>query len=309
MINNYLIQLKNIKNTVQNNTVYVTGHKRPDVDSYISMIYTSELLKKFDIHAVPILLIDTEEIDEITSSVIKKLNCPILEKITPSKNDYVFLVDHNNPVESVGEGKIVGIIDHHSEENINAIFKIVKKSGSASKIIYEIYESLSFNLNAADKKRILYSLSIDTCALMSSKAQKEDKIFSDELCKELNMSINQVKKETLFETNLNQSIDTILKNGLKNYIINGFKVSASYVETLNKSTFTDSKLKELLHSIDDTEDDLRLLTFYDFLSGKTIVHSSGKLSKYVNIIEYPYVASRSTTIMPQIRNILNSINM
>lgn len=311
-MNRYFIKEKinKIKKMVKDNTVYVMGHKTIDVDSYISSLLMANLLKKEGINAKPIILCSYKNIDRNTKFIIEKLNC---KKITPDifcKKDYFFLVDHNNPYESFKEvlpENIVGIVDHHQDENFNAIFKVIKNAGSTTKIIYDIYCELGYELSYEDKKKILYSLSVDTCALMSSKAQESDKKFANILCRELNIDFNKLKKETLFETDLNKPVEELLKNGYKEYNINGFNIYSSYVEYFGDSKEKKNKIKQITNKMiqmvkNNKNHDGYVLIFIDFHNEKTDVYIIKDNSNVINMT-FDYVASRGYTILPIVRKI------
>ncbi|QUH22197.1 DHH family phosphoesterase [Alkaliphilus sp. B6464] len=308
-------QIVNLKAAAEGKRVLVIGHKITDVDSYISSILMANLLKKEGVNAKAILLIDYNNVDDITKLVVEKLRCEKLDREDVFDSDLLFLVDHNNPFESYKEARpnqIIGIVDHHQDEKTNAIFKRVEAAGSTTKIIYDIYNELKYELSYEDKIKILYSLAVDTCALMSSKAKNEDKELAQKLIKELNISMDTIKKDTIFETDLSKSPYGLLKNGFKEYDINGLRIGSCYVEyfgdTYEKIKKIDKIMKEMKKIVlNDVNFNGYVLIFKDFQMGKTRVYNI--YNKKIIKMTFNYIASRGSTIMPIVREDITMHNL
>lgn len=297
--------LAQIKHKVGNQSVFILGHKVIDVDSYVSMALVQKLLLSYGINAKASLLIDESEIDPSTLKVIGDLECIFINKENINASDFFFLVDHNNPEESFKEMKrenIVGIIDHHEDENINSDLKIIKALGSTSRIVFKLFEELDFEISRQYKLQVLISLLIDTTFLMNTKTNESDIVFANQLLLELEIDIQDLKEKYLTPTNLEIPIDKLAKNGFKEYDIEGNIVKSSYIEFLDKDKdIVKSKTKEIVGEIKKIEHDLFILILINLTLGKTETISFNRPKEKVLTIRFDNITSRAKTIMPMIR--------
>ena len=109
--------------------IYIIGHKKPDVDSVIASVLLNNIFKSKGIESYPCFLDSEYNIDEYNAGVLK--DCVSLDNILIKENsdscNYV-LVDHNDPIQSVGFGKrIVSssryFLDYRNEKVTNKMNK------------------------------------------------------------------------------------------------------------------------------------------------------------------------------------------
>lgn len=253
--------------------ILITGHGNVDVDSYVSMVLLSDILKALGFNAVPFLIY--KKIDPITQKYIDEMNICAIEEATVLEDDVFILVDHNSPVESVGletyhAGRIIGVIDHHLISGYSYDAQVIMKIGSTASLIYDIFESMVALY--IYKEKVLKTLLIDTVGLLSEKAAQEDKEFAYSLCSELGLTLNALVKWSISETDLTKSVEEILTNGLKSHIHNGKKITSSYVESFFETKEDKTKIGEVIDFIYDSKQE-HILIIKDFSDMSTLLYA------------------------------------
>lgn len=299
--------IEKIKYKYSNKTIYITGHQYPDIDSYISSYLICNLFNYFNITCEPIILIPYEDIDPITKNIIKEYKLPIFRKIIPKYDDVFFLVDHNNISESIQiiPESIVGIIDHHKKLSNDGIFNLVVESGSTTSLIYYIYEDLGLNMNDEIKKLILLGLLYDTCGLTSSKAKDKDKVFANKISNELGLNLAIESLKAICYTDLSLSVKKLLKNGFKETTYKGIQLASSYLEVKEINDISSDLMSSIEYYIRKYNYDIYLLTIYCFKTKNTITKIFSTILNKHNLLEYNYIASRGSTILPDIYNLID----
>ncbi|WP_105617080.1 DHH family phosphoesterase [Vallitalea okinawensis] len=299
--------LKKIRSIIGDRTLFVIGHQIPDVDSYVSSLLLSNLLNKEGINAVPTLLIDYNLIDSIDKSIIEKINCGRILKHVITDNDYVFLVDHNDPFESyknIHPQKVLGIVDHHEDNHIDGLLKIVKPSGSTSKLIFEMYNTLGYTMTYDEEVQVLYSLLIDTCGLTVNRGGSDEEVLARKLSKKLNLDLLRCKKESIFETDLEKPMEELQMNFYKEYKINGKRIASSGIEFFGDRPQINERVKNITHYMKSKKSRFgqcycHVFIHRDFYNKRTTAYYI--LDEHTHEVAYPYIASRGSTILPDFK--------
>ena len=208
------------------------------------------------------------------------------------KHNYV-LVDHNDPLQSVGiKAKIVGCIDHHS--NCNKIKNaIITDYCSASLYMYKLFKDI-YNFSKKQKFQIYMAFLNDSTFGKSSRYKKKDAELALELG--FDMNFEKLFKEYFKPTNLNNGVENAIYNGHKQYQFGNATFESGYIEAFGIKDL--EKYKEIIKNKQNF-----LGIWIDYCTSKTYVFFNYK-SKF-NEWEYNFVASRATTIINDTLNIVN----
>lgn len=214
------------------NKITILPHDNCDVDSVISAILLSKLLKYHNIENE--ILIFDEKIEEWTNYFLVKLGYNLSQFLTrkEDKNRKLFLVDHHKTIHA---GEVLGCIDHHlSADDITYDYYLNKHSCSAAYIIYKIMMDLSVPIDKKTIEMVGYATLIDTCSFKSTKTILKEKEELLQLLKQHDFDIEFMLNECLCLNDIaNMSNYEIARNGLKVYDFAGYKVKSSYVQIDN----------------------------------------------------------------------------
>ena len=275
--------------------IYVIGHKNPDVDSVISGILMQKLLEKNGYEAefiIPDRYLDTETYN-------------LLQKYDIDMNDYrkdfvigatYFLVDHAHRNLN---GKIIGIIDHHC--NIldkTPEFYINEDTSSAAMIIYKLNKKI---FDSKDELLVVLASLVDTAAFNSSKTRKEDVATSIRLIKKNKFDYEQIYKDSLCLTPLDNLRDAAFTGYNKKILYNKI-IASSYVQIYD---YDYDKLKIMMNIVKDElwKDNIDLYVFLIYDMKKLITTAYFFSKKDINKIKFNKYTSRKEVIFPIIERL------
>ncbi|KAJ3426361.1 manganese-dependent inorganic pyrophosphatase-related [Anaeramoeba flamelloides] len=299
-----------------NQTIYVTGHLYPDVDSVISTLMANQLLKHFGFKAKPLIL---RYPDQFTIRILNKLNIekpPLRDKRT-FVDEKVFLVDHSNILNSIGKGtncEVVGIVDHHISPEVDKVCKntYIKQAASCSLTLYKMMKEIKdFKITKDHKRMTLYSSAVDTSAMLSDKISREEKKFIMKLIEEENIPLEELKKDILVETDFSLEFPILAKNGFTTFNEEGINASSIYIEVCVHTQKKEEKIKRMLDYIQETtEYQLCVVVYWNFTLSTTTVYFCGALNKNQNFQTFTLqgIIGRGNTIIPMIREKIRIYN-
>lgn len=135
-------------------TIYIIGHKSPDLDSVAAAIAFANLKNKLENtnDYVPAI---AEEINQVTKFILDKFAISTPEVLTDASEKKIILVDHNEASQTVNgfeKADIIEILDHHklNFQNDKPITVSIKPWGSSCSIIAQMY----FDNNIVPDKNI-----------------------------------------------------------------------------------------------------------------------------------------------------------
>lgn len=291
----------NIKELKKHEPLYVIGHKNPDIDTAVSSSLLASILTYFGIEAYPSILDKNYDFDPYNKKMMD--DCivykpKVIKTQEASKYNFV-IVDHNNPIQSVGEdATIVFGMDHHKNSNkINNI--LISTLCCNSLFIYDYFKD-SYPFSKEELYQIYMATLNDSAFFRASRYTSADKKILD------TMGIH-IDTEELFHkyfelTDLSNGMDNIIHKYNKIYEYNGVRFNTSLIKSNNKNQYLLEEYKKCLQK----EDESILGVWQNFESKETFAFFwyKHKLQSWY----YPYIASRSKDVMNDVVNYLESNN-
>lgn len=278
-------------------TIYVLGHKNPDVDSVVSGLLMVKLLNYKGYKAE--FIIPDKYLDNETYNLLKKYGIDMLDyKKNLIKGATYFLVDHSK---RLLDGKIIGIIDHHNDIlKKTPDFYINEDSSSTAMIIYKQAKEI---FNKQDELLVVLANLVDTASFNSTKTKKEDIATSLKLIKKNNFDYKTLYKDGLCLTPLDNLRDAAF-TGYKKNIFKNKVIASSYVQ-LYEYDFDRERI--MLNIVKDElridEIDLYVFLIHDMknLKTKTYFFLKNEIKEY----RYNKYTSRKEAINPVIERLYN----
>jgi len=278
--------------------LYIIGHKKPDVDSVVSMILLTNIFKSNGIAAYSCFLKEDYDMDEYNLGVLK--DCCLLDDIIKIDNNSTYnyvLVDHNDPVQSVGFGKkIVWGIDHHPDSKILSNI-VLGDTCSCSLKIYSYFKHI-YNFSNEEKFMIYMSSLTDSLFFKGSRCTEEDKVLIEELG--FDFDVDSLFKKYFMPTDISIGIDNLFLNMSREYIYNGVSFSSIVVKTFNEYDYLKREFREKLSTINNC-----LGIWIDL--DKEITYAYFNYNGVVKEFIYDFIASRAATVIPDIYKYLDSL--
>ena len=278
--------------------LYIIGHKKPDVDSVVSTILLTNIFKSNGIASYPCFLNDDYDIDEYNLGVLSDC-CTVDDIIRIDNNEsynYV-LVDHNDPIQSVGFGKrIVWGIDHHIDSKILSNI-VLGDTCSCSLKIYTYFKNI-YNFSNEEKFMIYMSSLTDSLFFRGSRFTEKDKILISELG--FDLDVDNLFKKYFMPTDVSVGIDNLFLNMSKEYVYNGISFSSIVVKTFNEYDYLK---KEFRDKVDSLNNCLGIWIDLD----KEITYAYFKYNDILKEFIYDFIASRAATVIPDIYKYLDDL--
>ncbi len=151
--------------------LYIIGHKKPDVDTVVSSYLLSNILNFLGIKSYYCILSNDYEIDKYNKRIIDdylEFNPVIIDIKDLGKYNFV-LVDHNDPIQSVGSNaNIVFGIDHHKDsKQLSSI--ILSDLCCNSLHIYNYFKDI-YSFNSKEKELVMIATLADTLFLKTDRS-------------------------------------------------------------------------------------------------------------------------------------------
>lgn len=291
----------NILNVLNNKKIIILGHENPDVDSIFSMYLLNKVFLYLNINSQ--ICIPDKKIDNNTKEICEFCNLSYINYFSNNlpEDEYLFLVDHYEDTRFNNE--IIGCFDHHPTIK-EFDYKIYKNGNfsSTTKLIYDLFKSENIFDNK-DELLVYVSILVDTQCLKSSKFNKEDNKFLE--CfekKNPNINYKKIQNLSLGITNLNQDINLVAYNGLKQYYFNNYSIQSSYISANNHINHN-----EYIEFIQNNLNcDLFIFLFINYQENSTIVY---KISKNdIKTESFDKLLSRANDVMPKIEKMAERKN-
>ena len=159
-------------------SIYIIGHKSPDLDSVVAAITYSDYKNKTENtdKYVPVI---TEDINQETKYLLKNLDIAKPEILSNVENKELILVDHNEgtqSVEGVEKAKVIEVLDHHKIvfSNNEPIEFTVKPWGATCTIIADLYLKNNIEFDKTLATLMLGAILVDTVITKSPTCTQKD---------------------------------------------------------------------------------------------------------------------------------------
>lgn len=240
-------------------TIYVAGHKSPDLDSVIGTIAYAYLRNKKGNgnNYVPVV---AGELNAETKYILSRFELATPEQMKSVAGKKVVLVDHNEAyqaIDGLDEAQILEVIDHHrmNFSYSEPIRIVIEPIGSSSNVIAKIFKADDIAIPANLAGAMLGATLTDTVITKSPTTTAEDITIIQYLAdvagilnwKEYGMEIFKVRSSV---SELKD--EQIVLADYKDFDIGGKKFGIGQVETVDISEF-DSRKEGLLKALKDIQ--------------------------------------------------------
>lgn len=234
-----------------NNTIYVIGHKSPDLDTVVGAISYANLKNKLENTDKYIPAVHGE-INKVTKYILDKYGFDFPERLDDASRKALILVDHNEGSQMI-EGEdmmILEVVDHH-KLNFSCpdpIPVLIKPWGSSNSIIYKEYVNNNIEINKNLAGIMLSAVLDDTVITKSPTCTEIDKEIIEELSKLAGIENWQDYGMEMFKVKSSiseMSAEEIIKLDFKDFEFSQGKIGAGQVEVVDLGE-VESKYDDIL---------------------------------------------------------------
>ena len=237
------------------NTIYVAGHKSPDLDSVIGSISYAYLKSQIDNENTyqPVVI---GELNNETKYILDKFDLTAPVEMDNLSDEKVILVDHNESyqaIDGLDQAEILEIIDHHkmSFDYHTPIKIIVEPIGSSCSVIYKQFQAENVAIPKNLAGGMLAAILTDTVITKSPTTTDYDEKIIPVLAaiadikdwRDYGMEIFRVRSSVSDKT-----APEIITSDYKDFKISGHKFGIGQVETVDVSEFSDRR-DELMEAL------------------------------------------------------------
>lgn len=236
-------------------TIFVVGHKSPDLDSVAAAIAYAGFLNTFkqtDIYQPAVC----GEMNKETEYVLDKFGIAQPMMISGAANKKVILVDHNEPSQSpdsIEQAEIEMVVDHHKIDfkYSEPIMFETRPWGATCTIIWDIYKTRDLPIDNKLAGLMLSAILIDTVITKSPTCTDIDKKAIEDLAKIAGVEDWQKYGMELFKIRSNVAdlpVDEIIKSDFKDFELRDGKFGVGQVETVDIDDFN-GRENELIEAL------------------------------------------------------------
>ena len=281
--------------------ITILGHDNIDVDSVVSALLTSKLLRFLRIENEFLILDEVKEDD--TYKTLKELfgiDLKVYQRLEESEDRNLLLLDH---YETSHKGTVIACIDHHpTKQKYEYDFMYVRDSCATAYLVYELMKEISYTFLNSDIKMVVTAMLIDTVSFRSSKTIESEAYIARELAKRYKLDFELLEKYGMSLTKIeNLTDEEIISNGEKWYSYRRKNdVASSYLQLYGMPS-----CEVLQHWLDlisqkclKTKADMIVFLIYDIKAQKT--HEYRVFVGRTEMVCHQGILSRGKHIMPKI---------
>lgn len=221
--------------------VFVFGHQNPDSDAIGSSYGYAYLKRQLGVDAEAVAL---GEPNEETAFALNYFGVEAPRVVQSAKEEgveQVILTDHNEFQQSIADIKdveVVEVIDHHRVANFetaNPLFMRLEPVGSASSIVYRLFNENNVEIPKEVAGLLLSGLISDTLLLKSPTTHESDPAVAEALAEIAGVDLQEYGLEMLKAgTNLaSKSAAELIDIDAKTFELNGNNVRVAQVNTVD----------------------------------------------------------------------------
>jgi manganese-dependent inorganic pyrophosphatase len=302
----------------------VFGHTNPDTDtiaSAISLSYLINAITKDDNKTEAVAL---GEVNDETAFALNYFKTDAPRVITRVDDQEVYLVDHNEAVQSVSniaELTVAGVVDHHkiNFETSAPTYFLAQPLGSASTIIYGLYKQFDVEIPTNIAGLMASAIISDTLLLKSPTTTDTDKHALLELAQlaQINPVDGYGMDMLKAGTDLSKKTDKELIDGdAKSFEMAGRTIRIGQVNTVDIDSVLERKEALVAAMVEEMTDN----SYDDFLFVITDIVNSNSKAIFVGedlgfveeafdekisdrIIDLPGVVSRKKQVVPPLQEV------
>lgn len=296
-----------LENILIGDSVYITGHIKPDVDAIVSA-YAYQIYRhsRGDFNYVAIRC---DEPNHVTTWLFKKFQTEMPMLVRDVSGRKIVLVDHTDPEQRpVGWDKadIIEVLDHHKLKLETSVPpKItIRPYGSTSTLIAKKMLDANIKITPELAALLLGAVLDDTLALRSPITTFQDKNIAGQLAAISGLNdISKFAREMFAQKDIwsKMKSDQIINTDTKAYDMNGTKVQISQVETMDNQDLYKRKGSEIQKVLKDInskdEKDIRIVMLTDLIRNDCIMIVQGSKSNDLEKIFNVKVES-NTLLLP-----------
>jgi manganese-dependent inorganic pyrophosphatase len=282
------------ENILVGETIYIVGHKKPDVDAIVSA-YAYQVYR----HArgdFNYIAIRCDKVNNVTKWLFKETGYALPKLVKDISDKKIVLVDHTDPKQRADgweNSEIIEVLDHHKLKLETSVPpKItIRPYGSTTTLIASKLIRANVNFKPEFAQLMLSAILDDTLALRSPITTYLDKTIAGELS-----AISGVADLDAYAKKLFNKKDTwnrmkaakIVNTDTKRYEMGGNKIGISQVETMDNRKIRKSKTREItkyIKKVVKEEDlDLFVVMLTDMLRQDAVLITAGEKAEDVETI-------------------------
>ena len=223
--------------------IYIIGHKNPDTDSICSAVAYAYLKNKEE-NTKKYIPARSGKINPETNFIFKYFDFTVLPHLMEdATGKKVILVDHTEPKqrpENMDKGEIVEVIDHHniSFQQAKPIFFHVEPIGSTSTIITKMYFDKNIEIPKKIAGLLISAIVSDTVIFKSPITTEEDRKIAEKLMPLAGIDNMDSFGIEMFKAKSNwgkKTADEIINTDYKEYELAGKNIGIAQIETVDAS--------------------------------------------------------------------------
>ena len=227
---------------IEEEPIYVIGHKSPDSDTVCSAIAYARLLKALGYPAEPRI---TMPVNHESAYILQEAGTEMPPILEDASGCSIFLVDHSEYVQSTDgmkDAHIVGILDHHGVGSVSTGHQVIyeaKPIGATATIVWLDYLNYGVEIDRETAYLLLGAVLSDTYNLTSSTVTGADRAAVEELAPLAGVTDVDALYRTLHEMMLSyegMSGEEILFSDYKEYEAGGIRYGIGIVNAIDEES-------------------------------------------------------------------------
>ena len=208
-------------------TITITGHDAPDVDSLMSCALMQRFLTRLEIPSRVALMTPA---DEQSSRIAQQLGLDVQAmygEIQP--DDALILLDHHQMQHG---GRVLACVDHHPTD-FPPIYPYtqIESAGACAVMVLALMREAGVPVTPEDEQLAVCALYLDTVALRSTKISPQEIAWAKEAVCCLGMDEAWLEREGLSLADLTLPPKELAMTGVKKYIYGEKQVYSTYIQT------------------------------------------------------------------------------
>lgn len=274
----------NTDNILIGDSVYIVGHKKPDVDAVVSAFsYQIYRHSRGDFNYTAIRC---DDVNPLTKWLFEKFNLDIPMLIRDVSGRKIVLVDHTDPVQRADgweNAEIIEVVDHHNLKLETTVPpKItIRPYGSTTTLVAQKLIRANVKIQPNIAGLMLAAIIDDTLALRSPITTYIDRSVAGQLAAIAGISDISGFARDIFDHKdlwLDMKADEIINTDIKSYEQNGVSLVITQVETMDNQKLS-VKEAEILSEMKKTNElqpvSMRLVMLTDLLRNDCILLALG----------------------------------